>query len=56
MINTGHLLIFMTPVLMLPMKGADHWRVIGNVSDFDARSQGEGIGDDVPVEVIAHRH
>ena len=42
-------------VLMLPMKGEDHWRIIGNVSDFDARGQGEGVGDDVPVEVIIER-
>ncbi len=42
-------------VLMAPMKGPSHWRFTGNVPDFDARGQGEGVGEDVPFEVIAER-
>jgi 2-polyprenyl-6-methoxyphenol hydroxylase-like FAD-dependent oxidoreductase len=40
-------------VLMVPMKGDNHWRFTGNVPDFDAH--GDGVDEDIPFEVIAER-
>ncbi|MGO9384333.1 MAG: FAD-dependent monooxygenase [Mycobacterium sp.] len=42
-------------VLMAPFKEPNHWRFTGNVPDFDARGQGEGVGEDIGFEVIAER-
>jgi|MGYP000922622891 2-polyprenyl-6-methoxyphenol hydroxylase-like FAD-dependent oxidoreductase len=57
--QAGSTLVFVlgesSVVLMLPMKDPDHWRLIGNVSDFDAREHGDGLADDVGADVIIER-
>jgi 2-polyprenyl-6-methoxyphenol hydroxylase-like FAD-dependent oxidoreductase len=42
-------------VLMVPMKGDNHWRFTGNVPDFDPRNHDGGVGEDIRFEVIAER-
>jgi 2-polyprenyl-6-methoxyphenol hydroxylase-like FAD-dependent oxidoreductase len=42
-------------VLMVPMKGDNHWRFTGNVPDFDAHDHGNGVDENIPFEVIAER-